>query len=121
MSTRCQIGFYHPDNDNLKKPNALIYQHCDGYPDSEHGVIHALLPFLKEFHKERGLDDTEYAAAWCLHHLMPPMRPNLSYTGYGICEEFHDDIAYYYAIRYNEGWKLEVYDRKFALVQTLDI
>ena len=32
MSTRCQIGFYAQGNDNLLKPDALLYRHSDGYP-----------------------------------------------------------------------------------------
>ena len=74
MSTRCQIGFYVPENSNLLKPDALLYRHSDGYPGttsgSKYGVLTDLVPFLKLFHKRRGLDDTEYAAAWTLHHLI---------------------------------------------------
>jgi hypothetical protein len=139
MSTRCQIGFYYDDND-LMKPDALIYKHSDGYPD---GVLPILVPFLKLFQERRGLDDVEYVAAWTMHHLIaeaigrnkefyekyhkdgfnnPFAYPDgITCLGYGISNDFHGDLDYYYAVRRN---KLEVYkvnycedDIKFSLIE----
>jgi len=122
MSTRCQIGFYQTDNTNLLKPDALLYRHSDGYPGtvsgSKYGVLSDLVPFLRLFHKRRGLDDTEYAAAWTLHHLVDCHVRHIkafrertvsakeyypedgkSCIGFGVCQEFHGDIEYYYAVQ----------------------
>lgn len=129
MSTRCQIGFYEQANHDLLKPDALLYRHSDGYPGtvsgSKYGVLTDLVPFLKLFHKRRGLDDTEYAAAWTMHHLIDlhaNRRKQLremttsgkeyypedgrDCLGFGICNGFHGDIEYYYAV---QGPKLTVF------------
>lgn len=47
MSTRCQIGFYEAEEKDLDNFEALIYRHSDGYPDTEHGVLAAIVPFLQ--------------------------------------------------------------------------
>jgi hypothetical protein len=59
MSTRCQILVTGSD--------VVIYRHSDGYPDSEHGVLHDLLPLVREFKKYRGDD---------------PLTRNLSTSGH---------------------------------------
>ena len=116
MSTRCQIGFYKKGEKDLKKFQALIYKHSDGYPE---GVLPILTPFLKEFNAKRGLNDIEYASAWCLHaiiqdhvlHNMEYMKERKKdnwpssmpedgrdFLGHGICIGFHGDIEYFYAV-----------------------
>lgn len=78
MSTRCQIGFYETDQQDLNKPTVLLYRHSDGYPTYNsdkgilltHGMIPILLDFLKDFRDRRGLDDMEYMPAWLLHHMI---------------------------------------------------
>jgi hypothetical protein len=130
MSTRCQIGFYQQDNNDLLKPDALLYRHSDGYPGtisgSKHGVLPDLVPFLKLFHKRRGLDDTEYAAAWTLHHLIDCHVNHIKEyrartacakeyypedgkdcIGFGVCQDFHGDIEFYYAV---QGRTLKVFE-----------
>jgi|HubBroStandDraft_4_1064222.scaffolds.fasta_scaffold866718_2 hypothetical protein len=122
MSTRCQIGFYQPDNNRLLKPDALLYRHSNGYPGtvsgSECGVLPDLVPFLRLFYTRRGLDDIENAAAWTLHHLIDlhvtrqtQLREvsqcardylpedGKDFPGFGVCQEFHGDIRFFYAIR----------------------
>lgn len=120
MSTRAQIGFYRNQNQNLSDFEALIYQHSDGYPDSENGVIANLAPFLRKFHRIRGLSDIEYASARTLQHLMNgddelmiEYSQNYKETpygllGYGISNQFHGDIEYLYAV-YSTGM-LKVYE-----------
>ena len=131
MSTRCQIGFYdNPKQKNLRKFTALVYRHSDGYPGkedgSDYGVLTDIVPFLKWFNKERGLSDTEYAAARCLQHLCntydtqvtkdskqffgTPNTDDAGLLGHGICRGFHGDIEYFYAV-YPD--RLEVYDTPF--------
>ena len=134
MSTRCQIGFYEQGVTNLKKHSTLLYKHSDGYPD---GVLPIIVPFLKRFNKERGLNDIEYAGAWLVHHLIEghirvmkacyrrmgkgagkvyldksldkSKLNGKDFLGHGICGDhsFHSDIAYYYAI-YSD--RVEVYE-----------
>jgi len=68
MSTRCNIGFYGDGTDkDLEKPEVLLYRHSDGYPE---GVLPDIVPFLKRFNAKRGLNDTEYASAWLMFHLV---------------------------------------------------
>ena len=101
MSTRCQIGFYEPEATKLEDFEALIYRHCDGYPDTNSGVIADIVPILRQFDKDRGLDDIEYASAWLVAKL------KTDYTNIGICKEFHGDIEYFYAV-YPD--RIQVYD-----------
>jgi len=126
MSTRCQIGFYEQENNNLLKPDALLYRHSDGYPDTNYGVLTDLVPFLNLFHQRRGLNDTEYAAAWTMHHLIElhvsrskELREKMSSgkeyfpedgkdcIGYGVCKNFHGDIDFFYAV---QGTMLKVFE-----------
>lgn len=39
MSTRCQIGIYIAKPKDLNKFEALLYKHCDGYPDTDQGIV----------------------------------------------------------------------------------
>jgi len=103
MSTRCQIGFYEPEVKDLNQWEALIYRHSDGYPDTQHGVIATVVPILKQFDKDRGLDDIEYASAWLVAKL------KTDYLNIGICKGFHGDIEYFYAV-YPD--RMEVYDTR---------
>jgi len=97
MSTRCQIGFYQGDRQNIEAPDALLYRDFDGYPNGEYGVLAVLLPWAVEFHKDRGLDDSEYAAARCLVAMVKATAPDGN-LDYGISQGFHGDIEYLYAV-----------------------
>ena len=125
MSTRCQIGFYAKKEDKLQDFQALIYRHSDGYPGkadgSEAGVLPEIIPFLKWWKDDRGLNDCEYVSARLLQYLCnthdecmlkfssaKPNKKNLTGTlGHGICKNFHGDIEYFYKIYPDE---LQVYD-----------
>jgi hypothetical protein len=100
MSTRCQIGFYDTADQPLPAPTALIYRHSDGYPDTEVGVLAALLPWAQDFHARRGLGDAEYAAARALVALIRAADALDEVTGYGLCgdHQLHGDTAYYYRV-----------------------
>ncbi|MFA6089984.1 MAG: hypothetical protein WC755_09070 [Candidatus Woesearchaeota archaeon] len=98
MSTRCQIGFSDKDNNDFMKPNALLYRHSDGYPEGNSGVLKLLIPTICLFQKRRGMDDVEYMSAWVMYHLI---QHQIQCTGFGICEDFHGDIEYYYHIKGN--------------------
>lgn len=100
MSTRCHVGFYASAEQPLDKPSALIYRHSDGYPDTEHGVLAALVPWAKDFNKRRGLSDAEYAAARGLVALMRKADLLDDVLGYGICGDhsLHGDHEYFYRV-----------------------
>lgn len=141
MSTRCQIGFYAKDNDAIEDFEALIYRHSDGYPGNlkavkdggEYGVLIELVPFLRDFQTNRGLSDTEYAAARTLQHLANlydlgfsklEASKTYNYIGYGVSSAIHSDIEYLYAVK---PTKLEVYavsgwdEHTYKLTETVDL
>jgi len=112
MSTRAQIGFYDTDDHKISGWDALVYKHSDGYPE---GVLPLLQDFCRMFNKNRGLSDSEYAAAryvtalcnqrekdlmeWRKEspHAFPKGdKPDL--LGVGISKDFHGDIEYFYAV-----------------------
>lgn len=119
MSTRCQIGFYEAGETNLNLWEALIYRHSDGYPESPHGVIATMLPILKDFDKNRGIDDLEYASAW----LVTSWKTD--YTNIGISKRIHSDIEYFYAV-FSDGI-IKVYETTsddwayWNLIETINI
>jgi hypothetical protein len=100
MSTRCQI--------KVKGSKCIIYKHCDGYPESENGVLYFLKPFTKKFRKERG-DDPEYFIAQYLRHLATQeikedwRHGKLDFFGYGVDTELHGDISYLYTVNLKTG------------------
>ena|SRR3990167_8244754 len=101
MSTRCQIAFYEDEAKDLNGFTALIYRHMDGYPE---GMLPDLLPILKDFDKNRGLEDIEYASAWVVAKLKN------DYLNIGICKNFHGDIEYLYAVT---STKLDIFEVGF--------
>jgi len=136
MSTRCQIGIYESKEKKLKDFEVLLYKHGDGYPE---GVLPDIIPFLKWWKDQRGIDDSEYAGARLLQWLCNVhdgcfitenvMRKNTDYTGIygcGICKDFHGDIEYFYKVYPN---KVEIYEvpfmeefdiSKFKLIKTVN-
>lgn len=86
MSTRCQIGFYENDKEELENWDVLLYRHSDGYPEDDCGVVATILPILQDFQENRGLSDTEYAGAWVCARLKD------NYLNIGISKDFHWDI-----------------------------
>jgi hypothetical protein len=117
MSTRCQIGFYDSgDREDLDKFKTLIYRHSDGYPS---GVLPLLLPFCRWWNKVRGLSDYEYASARFLQYACneydgesieniegKPSSGLTGLSGYGISNDFHGDIEFFYAV---DKFRIEVY------------
>ncbi len=117
MSTRCQIGIYNNKEVNNHDFVALLYRHTDGYPD---GILPDIKPFLKEFDIERGCEDTEYLAARLLQYLCNKHDLHKKdFIGLGICNDFHEDIEYFYKI---SPHLIEVYKttpEDFTLIQTV--
>lgn len=108
MSTRCQIGVYENDEKKFREFEALIYKHSDGYPSA---TLPLLIEFVERFLKGRGYD-TEYLSARLVQHLTNESDRDredyakqkgydcsaFTFTGYGICKDFHGDIEFFYAI-----------------------
>jgi hypothetical protein len=48
MSTRCHIGIFSkkPLEENVKKPNILLYRHCDGCPFYDVDFYYTIHPML---------------------------------------------------------------------------
>lgn len=93
MSTRCQIGVYSDESPDLKKPTALLYKHYDGYPE---GTLPLIEEATNEFLAKRGFYDDEYLAARIMEKLLATDPGGC--TGFGICNQFHGDIEFFYAI-----------------------
>lgn len=146
MSTRCQIGFYSTKEAKLEEFEALIYRHSDGYPGNpekgEYGVLQDIIPFLEWWHVNRGMDDVEYLSArlvqWLCneydgislinHYSQAEDIKKYGFTGesdHGICNNFHGDIEYYYAISpglvrvYDVGWDEPC--RQWKLIKEINI
>jgi len=148
MSTRCQIGIYESKKAKIKDFESLLYQHCDGYPGTEdgkeNGVLPNIMPFLKDFAINRGLDDTEYLSARLMQYLCnktdgttkainkkigtnPDSIPK--YLSFGICKVFHCDIAYFYKIspeclqvyRPNNKWWDDPNEKHLTLIKTISL
>ncbi len=139
MSTRCQVGFYETEDADLNKPRALIYQHCDGYPDTEHGILATLLPWAKDFDARRGLSDAGYAAARALVALMKAAGALDDVLGYEVCGDhgLHGDIEFFYRVdpsgitvyrrsrvlddTFRLTWNKLIQDRKCALANGSEV
>ena len=111
MSTRCHIAVYPFEDSNDNDFTALLYRHCDGYPESQHGVLAVLVPFVKKFVAGRGYDD-EYLAARLLQEMTNKTDVDGdNFLGYGICREFHGDTDFIYRV-YPDRIVVEGYDDK---------
>lgn len=107
MSTRCQIGVYNKKEDKFEDFQALIYRHADGYPSE---VLPEIEKFLKDWKERRGIEDAEYCGARLLQYLCNNKDLFTGTLGYGICNNFHEDIEYFYKI-YPDA--IEVYKCEF--------
>lgn len=135
MSTRCQIEF----KESVWKGKRLarsdrrtIYQHADGYPDGEHGVVRTMQRFFEWEQAYRGFD-IEYSPAnylyWVKADFMRDwterngdtdhntlLEENLR-LGYGVCknDEFHGDIQFFYQVEMRRTIKEDVYRSQLLL------
>jgi hypothetical protein len=112
MSTRCTIHFHWG---NEKEPDAIIYRHCDGYPDGENGVLADLFKFfsdVEEQTKDTRFGDPSYLAAkfvvWQAHQNATRLNwdtgeyepaPMLDFISLGVVQRDPADIAYRYHVQ----------------------
>jgi hypothetical protein len=97
MSTRAQIGIYEV-NDLKSKPVTIIYRHSDGHPTGAGAVMPDLVQFVSEIVEKRGTYDPEYLAAQLLYRFIENHDCGVSGLGYGVSNELHGDIRFYYAV-----------------------
>jgi hypothetical protein len=95
MSTRCQIL--------VQGTNVIIYRHCDGYPDGEHGVMAMLRPLVLSFLKHRGYFDPFYLSAQIIAAQIEKTRSGpTDFLGCGVEAytdgQLHGDIEFLYVI-----------------------
>jgi hypothetical protein len=138
MSTRSHVTFhnYKTKKDETgrlikdgiqKKPDYILYFHMDGYPS---GILPYLIPFLFAFQRNRGLSDTSYAAAWCMHHMIKSRGydyyniVDMGCLSNGISNGIHGDIEFLYEVTPDELIVKEVsYGKKqrFKTILTIPI
>lgn len=103
MSTRCNI-IVKDDFDAIQ-----LYRHCDGYPDSEHGVINDLKKALDYAWPLPRMEAADLAAA--IVAAWKKNSGNIYIDGTAkIPETLHGDIEYCYTIKpdKNEGkWRVK--------------
>jgi len=99
LSTRAQLGFYESKDVKLEDWQTLLYRHSGCCPES---VLPDIIPFLTTW---RRLGDSEYLSARLLQHLTnsydemkADAKEYKGILGYGISQESHRDILYYYRI-----------------------
>jgi len=97
MSTRAQIGIYEV-NDLKSKPVTIIYRHSDGYPTGAGAVMPDLVQFVSEIVEKRGSYDAEYLGAQLVYRFIENHDCGVSGNGYGVSNDLHGDIRFYYAV-----------------------
>lgn len=104
MSTRCQIGIYENEDEELLNPEVMLYKHFDGYPQE---MMPLLVDHMKGEDNQRNIGDAEYFSAWLLYDLIDAYVTyakkkdyEIERLGFGICGDklFHADTEYYYAV-----------------------
>jgi hypothetical protein len=108
--TRCQIEFF---DEASKTASARIYQHADGYPDGDHGILERLRKLSVVLAAGSGiygprLNDPEWAAAEFISQFREKMSGNIYVT-----QSVHCDIDYLYRVECGEkSWKVKVINRR---------
>lgn len=111
MSTRCTIHFHARKGDD---PIAIIYRHCDGYPDGEAGVPASLTRFfevVREQTNDTRFTDPSYLAAkyvvwqageYAFHYNFTTGKKEsanpLDFLSLGVVQRDPGDIAYRYHV-----------------------
>ncbi len=114
MSTRCTINFGY-----LGRVIAKVYQHSDGYPESENGILCKLQRFFRAVEADTNdcrFNDPSYLAAkfvvwatqadraeqaqWRRESKLTQAGKDgpLNFLGYGVCMEDPGDIDYTYYV-----------------------
>jgi len=119
--TRCCVGFYNYNEEDLSNYEILLYKHYDGNPDS---ILADFSNFLVRFDEIVGIADIYHASAnllvywklqefyWDKEYLNKLNLPSsFSFFGIRILKEIPKDISYYYAV-YSDG-RILVYSTPF--------
>ena len=97
VSTRSQIAVYRSEQSANDDWLVNVYRHHDGYPDSEHGVFQTIGSRMRDFVRDRGIDD-EYFCARLVQRVCDVAGGSECNTGAGIAWSFHGDIEFFYRI-----------------------
>jgi hypothetical protein len=108
MSTRCTIHFHGYGTPDIR---AIIYRHCDGYPDGEHGVPADLERFFKEVEsqtRDTRFSDPSYLAAkfvvWQAGEFARDDSRPLDFLSVGVVMQDPGDIEYRYHVTCGTDW-----------------
>lgn len=100
MSTRCTINFVEGDMHVAK-----VYRHCDGYPESESGVLADLERFfttVEEQTRDTRFGDASYLAAkfvvWQAGQNASEVAKPLDFISLGILTRDPGDIEFVYKV-----------------------
>lgn len=117
MSTRCHVWFIDGGH------RSGVYVHCDGYPETDAGMLNGLQDFFDEVERQSPRDtrfhDCDYLAAryivykavvegeWCRQRWYannPPIGPEncLGFIGIGVCNQEHGDLEFVYTVNCDE-------------------
>lgn len=101
MSTRCTLTVRDRPGANQ---TYSVYRHSDGYPDTEHGVIHTLRAALSYAWLLPRFEADDFAAAIIATWKQPATRHSATYVGQGgnirMTEgrDAHGDTEYHYEL-----------------------
>lgn len=106
MSTRATITVHSPKGDAFQE-SFTIYRHCDGYPESEHGVIAALQASQKYAWALPRFEANEFAAAVVCQMKQSAAAGDDKFGQGGNIyltsgRDSHDDTDYHYDVTLNK-------------------
>ena len=87
MGTRCNITF--------EGSKVVLFQHWDGYPDGDNGVLERLQPLVTAFQDERGHEPDMLIA-----FVVGKFREGVTQvTGYRLDTKLSSDVEYIYRVK----------------------
>ena len=93
---KCHIGVYSDANQPPDQWEGLIYLHDTS---SAREFLNRLTPFLREFHSNEGMDDTESLTVWLGWHLIDSAAARgEKFFEIGLCKEIRNDISFFFKI-----------------------
>lgn len=92
----CQLGIYDHHDDAIDQWNALIHLRDERPPRN---LLREIAPFLREFHVQQDMRDTESLGAWLIWYLIDSSLASANELGHiAVSREVRGDIDYFYKI-----------------------
>jgi hypothetical protein len=88
MSTRALIG--------VKGSDVYLYRHCDGYPETNTGVLFSLIPLAKKFAEKR--NDPDYFMARLVENQINATKQQDDLIGFGLFADKSIDHQFLYIV-----------------------